>query len=178
MGKGEIMPKRNRKTKKLHLSENEKLLVKLHSISRRMGENSETARGLMSWYMTHKEWSYRQLCLVRRLCNSQSILENHAVEAKKKYNLYAFSDGESIKIGISTHIGKRMRAVLTGHPKRLNCVWRFYTGTCRAHGYKMEKKLQRLCKQNKLVGEWFKIEALDQVKEFACEKVNTGKVTP
>lgn len=169
------MPKINRKTKKsskLHLSENEQLLVKLNSISRDMGENAETARSLISWYMVNQSWSPKQVFLVKRLCNTQEILSVQKKQLKKKYNLYALSDGESIKIGISTHIGKRMKAIQTGHPKRLNCVWRFYTGTNKKHGYDMERKLHRVCKSHKLVGEWFDIKALELVNDFTCERSN------
>ena len=165
------MPKKNKPSKKLHLTDNEKLMVKLEHIARSGVEKSQVSRDLLTWYMVHKEWTFKQLSLVKRLC-ATADLEKKIAASKFKYNLYAFSDGESIKIGVSTNIGKRMKGVQTGHPKRLNCIWRFYTGTSRTHAYKMEKKLHRVCKKHKLVGEWFSIEALDLVNSFTCERLN------
>lgn len=166
MGKGETMPKRNRnKRKKLHYTEADKLLVKLEQISKTGSEDASAANSLKLWYLEHKSWTTKQWVYVKALCAKSRDRKKRAA-ASKKFQLYAISDGSAVKLGYSYDIKKRIKAMQTGHPQELACVWKYYVGRIESEAKQLEKKLHRYCRKRKIRGEWFDLECMVLVKRF------------
>ena len=179
VGKGEIMPKinRNRKSrsKKIHLTEADSLLIDLEKVSMTGSSQASAANSLKMWYLQHKYWSVKQWCYAK------SIVAKSKKTAKpskpKKYNLYAITDGTYVKLGYSSNIPARIKAMQTGHPEPLTLSWKYYTGTTESEAKRLETKLHRFCRNHKVRGEWFNSDCMAQVERFKInEKVNIDSI--
>ncbi len=146
----------------------ERLLINLHSIVKENGPNREKASSLVNWYLANQFWTEKQIAFVKSLVQAHKIKKSKA--KPKKYKLYAISDGEAVKLGISVNIGKRLKQIQTGHPKPLKVLWKLYAGATTGAAYKTERKLHRLCSKYRVRGEWFKPECMDLVREFTLKE--------
>ena len=168
MGKGEVMPKRNRKSKKrskkLHFSDAEKHLIELQKISESGSEDASTATSLRMWWLEHKSWTGKQWNYVAAL-----VAKNKKPKKKRKvakYYLYAISAGDAIKLGYSSNIKNRIKAMQTGQHEDLKCEWQYYVGASKGEAGTLEKKLHRYCKKYHVRGEWYKKECMTIVEQF------------
>lgn len=155
-----------KRKKKYKAEGNDKLLIALEKITRKPCSDREFATSLLNWYLANKYWTVKQRSLVNAL-----VMRNRAKPPEKpvKYHLYAIGDGESVKLGVSTNIGKRLNSMQTGHPKRLKVLWKFFVGREKGPAYKAEKRLHRYCKKYKLRGEWFKGDCMVLVEQFSLK---------
>lgn len=161
------MPKKNeRSKKKLHMTESDQLLVGLEKLSKTGGEVASTASSLVMWWLRNKAWTEAQWRYARLLVN-KAKQEKKKTDAAKKYFVYAITDGEFIKIGFSCNTGERLKTLQTSHPKHLKCIWERYAGRSAAAAASIEKKLHRRCKENRIMGEWFKYECRHLVESFS-----------
>jgi len=154
--------------KKVKFSKIDSLIIELKSYADKRiftGSDLITARSLLSYYIAGIELSFKQIELIRIL-NAKCKTTKQKSEPAKKHNLYAVSNGEHVKLGISTNIGKRIKSMQTSSAKELNLVWRFYVGKNKKIAYQYEKKLHKLCKKHKVKGEWFELDCMSLVNKF------------
>jgi Meiotically up-regulated gene 113 len=154
--------------KKLYKTESDKLLEGLYEISRKGGEHAEKARSFINWWMSNQSWTENQWHYVRHLVHASKKPKKR--EGNKKYYVYAISDSTALKIGFTSDLSGRIRAMQTGHPTKLEYVWKYYLGTERAMAVKIEKCLHRLCKKEKIRGEWFKLSASMKLESFKLKR--------
>lgn len=146
---------------------NEKLLIDLHKLVEKPGDDRETAQSLLTWYLRNKFWTSKQVVLAKGLVARN---KKKTVLKPVKYYLYAIGDGESVKLGVSTNVGSRLNTLQTGHPKQLKVLWKLFIGRERTPAYSAERKLHKYCKKYKLRGEWFKGGCMDVVAAFTLKE--------
>lgn len=155
------------KRKKKYKTKGEELtLVELQRITRKPGSDRQAAQSLLSWYLRLQYWTPKQHEYIKAILYRGKTKKP---QKPSKHHLYAIGDGESIKLGISTNVGKRLKAMQTSHPKQLKIIWKFYVGRERGPAYKAEKKLHKLCKKHRLRGEWFNPECMILVEQFSLK---------
>ena len=91
---------------------------------------------------------------------------------EKRHYLYALSDGEYIKIGMSCDIDKRIKTLQTGSPRDLKKVWASYAGEDNKVARKQERKLHRALKPYHVTGEWFNPECMDIVNGWRVRNLD------
>lgn len=167
VGKGEVMPKQNRKKqKKLHFSEAEHLLIGLEKIYKSGSEDARTAHSLASWWLEHKSWTTAQWVYAKSLVARST--RKRPAKKPSKYYVYAVSDGEFVKIGFSNNIQSRIKSMQTGHPRPLKCIWKYYAGDKATDAKRMEGKLHRYCKKHRVRGEWFGSGCIPMIEKFSA----------
>lgn len=134
-------------------------------------EQKQTVDSLLRWYLKNHFLTSGQVGLAKSLTAPK--------QAKKKTNtkhyVYAISDGENIKIGMSNNVEKRLKSLQTSNSKDLVVVWKYYAGRQAKDATKIEKMLHRQCKPHHIRGEWFKMEALEMVKSFNPNRKNCSR---
>lgn len=154
----------SKRKKKYKAKGSETTLIELQSIARKPGSDREAAQSLLSWHLRLQYWTPKQYEYIKAILYRGKAKKSHK---PSKHHLYAIGDGESIKLGISTNVGNRLKAMQTSHPKQLKIIWKFYVGRERGPAYKAEKKLHKLCKKHRLRGEWFSSECMVLVEQFS-----------
>lgn len=92
----------------------------------------------------------------RELNGSQTkYLINGDIYDRFKDKIYIISDGEYIKIGISSDPEERLKNLQTGNPRELELL------TCFPGSKILEKELHNLFESCEGVGEWFKLKTGD-----------------
>lgn len=144
------------------------LLVDLYEVVKIGNKDRGSASSLVDWYLANQYWTGKQLQFVKSLIKKHKRMESTPKKKtkKSKYSLYAISDGEAVKIGVSTNVNKRLKTLQTSHPGKLCVLWKFYVGADRTSAYKAERKLHRVCKKYAIRGEWFDAECLMLVEQF------------
>lgn len=170
------MPKAKRKSNKrsknkLNFSEAEEVLIGLDTVVKSGSEDAVTANSLRIWWLRNQSWTLKQWAFARSIIAKHGAKKAKAKAKKsKKYHLYAISDGTAIKLGYSGNIGSRIKAMQTGHPQELTCVWKFYTGRGEPDARTLEKKLHRFCSKYALRGEWFSLDCMTIVEQFKIKE--------
>lgn len=67
--------------------------------------------------------------------------------------IYFITDGEYVKIGVTTDLNKRLRGLQTGNPRRLKVLYSFTTDW----PYTVESKLHKKYENKNVGNEWFDI---------------------
>ena len=161
-----------KRTKKLHLTESDKLLQGLHEISKAGTPNSEKARSFINWWLANQSWTTAQWSYVRHLIEDHKKPKTK-ISIDRKYHVYGISDGTAIKIGFSCDIPKRCKAMQTGHPTKLKVVWKYYVGKEKKEAMKLEAMIHRYCKKERIRGEWFSLSALSKLENFRVKKTES-----
>ena len=165
--RGIAMPKRKKNRLKIVKNSHNGLLIDLEKIAKKPGSDREKAQSLVSWYLKVGFWTDKQKLFAQSLIHKSTTKKP---EKPRKYHLYAIGDGESVKLGVSTNVGKRLDSMQTGHPKRLNVLWKLFVGREKSPAYTAEKKLHKLCKSYRLRGEWFKAGCMAVVEKFTLKE--------
>ena len=99
-----------------------------------------------------------------------SFIKQHRKDKRsaidKKQYLYAISDGENVKLGMSISVKRRMAALQTSNSKKLHILWNMYVGRDIFKAEKAEKQLHRRCSEYKIRGEWFDLKCMLLVANF------------
>lgn len=169
MGKGVSMGKKKKGSENKHL---EILLIDLYEVVKNGGEDRGKAMSLVEWYLANQYWTPKQLQFVKSLLRKHKRRAETPKRTKKplKYSLYAISDGEAVKLGVSTSVKKRLKTLQTSHHGKLVILWTFYIGRDRTSAYKAEHKLHRYCKKYAIRGEWFDPECMVLVEQFRVKQ--------
>lgn len=165
------MTKSNRKTFKY--SELEKLAVGLEEVGVLDDSTDERKRrSLIDWFKRKGYLTKPQQGLAHGLIRSAKIAKgkDRTIEETKLY-LCAIAGSQSVKLGMSGCIKKRMKTLQTSSPEKLSLKWQYFVGYDRLHAMKQERKLHRFCKKYRLSGEWFSLECMDLVRDFHVRDV-------
>ena len=119
------------------------------------------------WYIENGCWTKKQLSYVKALVRRFKDGGSKKAKKERKYQLYAITDGHSVKLGYSSDVRRRMSSMQTGHPETLKCIWKFYTGKNEDQAKRLEKKLHRFCKKYAKRGEWFEMGCMPLVEKFS-----------
>jgi len=159
------MPKRKSKGKKFKLNYIEVLIKDLKKLSTAKGvskEQKQTIDSLLRWYLANHFLTSGQI----KLAKSLTVPKQVKTKSSGKHYVYAISDGENIKIGMSNNVESRLKTFQTSNSKDLLVVWKYYTGRDSKDARKVEKMLHRHCKDYLIRGEWFRMDALEVIKSF------------
>lgn len=85
------------------------------------------------------------------------IAEHAKVQFGAAGYVYVIHDGEFYKIGITTNITSRLRALRTANGREISLVMAYLCEGIRAH----EKALHDFFQGKRCVGEWFKFDYVD-----------------
>lgn len=166
------MPKTQKQAKKQKVKsrfqQERETLKALHDIVKKRGDNSDKASSLITWYLRNQFWTDKQFAFAQTLVTlkAKRKIKQRKTIAERKHHLYAISDGESIKLGYSCNIGKRIKALQTATGRDLSLVWKFYVGKGSEAARRCEKQLHRFCKKHHIKGEWYRNEALEMCQTF------------
>lgn len=134
-------------------------------------EQKQTIDSLLRWYLKNHFLTSGQIKLAESLTAPKKVKK----KTNTKHYVYAISDGENIKIGMSNDVDKRLKTLQTSNSKDLIVVWKYYAGRQAKDATKIEKMLHRQCKSHRIRGEWFKMEALEMVKSFNPNRKNCSR---
>ncbi len=158
---------------KTQLSYEEIIVVKLKgfSLNKLTGPNDKKkAISLIKWYQLNNFFTAAQ----KQLANQLTYVKKKPAVVKKHY-LYAISNGDQIKLGMSSDVNKRLKTMQTASPAELVLLWKYYIANTPADAIKIEKMLHRACKQFHIRGEWFERECIDTVNSFNPNKQHTAR---
>ena len=167
------MSKVKKKKYKSLLSFEEIMVIKLKKFSLAKGtdhDDKQKAVSLIRWFQVNNYFTAAQ----RTLANSLTYVRKKPAVVKKHY-LYAISNGQEIKLGMSSDVNKRLKALQTSSPAELVVLWSYYIANTPADAIKIEKKLHRACKAFHIRGEWFSMDCLAMVNSFNPNKKNVAK---
>lgn len=167
------MSKAKRNKYKSKLTYDELMLVKLKSFSISKStsmDDKQKAVSLIKWYEINRFFTAAQ----KSLANSLTYIKKKPAAVKKHY-LYAISNGDQIKLGMSSDVNKRLKAMQTASPAELVVLWKYYIANTPADAIKIEKMLHRACKEFHIRGEWFDNRCIDTVNKFNPNKKHTAK---
>ena len=167
------MSKAKRSKYKTQLNHEEIMLVKLKSFSLSRAtshDDKQTAVSLLRWYQINKFFTAAQ----KRLINNLTYIKKKPVAVKKHY-LYAISNGKEIKLGMSSNVNNRLKALQTSNAAELIVLWKYYIANTPKEAIKIEKMLHRSCKEFHIRGEWFGMSCMKTVNEFNPNKKHSAK---
>lgn len=164
------MTKRKRKVK---LSYAEIIFIKLKKFSLDKSskeEDKQKAKSLIKWFYANNFFTAAQTALA----NSLTYVNKKPAVVKKHY-LYAISNGQEVKLGMSGDVSKRLKALQTSSPSELVLLWKYYIANTPKDAIKIEKMLHRACKQFHVRGEWFTMDCVAIVNKFNPNKQHTAR---
>lgn len=167
------MSKVKRKKYKSQLSYEEIMVVKLKGFSLNKTtsrDDKQKAVSLIKWFQINNFFTAAQ----KQLANQLTYVKKKPAVVKRHY-LYAISNGDQIKLGMSADVNKRLKAMQTASPAELVLLWKYYIANTPADAIKIEKMLHRACKQFHIRGEWFERACIDTVNKFNPNKQHTAK---
>lgn len=160
------MVKRNKRTVKLNYSE--ELFVKLQTFSLVKKNNDDDkirAKSLLAWFKANNYFTPAQIALAKKLTY---VAKDH--KSNKKHYIYAISNGDQIKLGMSNDVSKRLKGLQTSSPRDLLVLWKYYVSDTSKGAIAAEKKLHKACKEYRIRGEWFESGCMSIVKSFSIKK--------
>jgi len=165
------MSKVKKKKYKSLLSFEEIMVVKLKKLSLASGhDHKQEAVSLINWFQINNYFTAAQRSLAKQL----TYVKKKPAVVKKHY-LYAISNGQEIKLGMSSNVDGRLKTLQTSSPSELVILWKYYISDTPAGAIKIEKMLHRACKEFHIRGEWFKMECIDTVNKFNPNKKHSAK---
>ena len=130
----------------------------------------ENVKSLLSWFKLNGYFTKAQMSLAKNL----TYVKKKPAVVKKHY-LYAISNGEQVKLGMSSNINGRLKTLQTSSPNELVLLWRYYIANTPVEAIRIEKMLHRACKEFHIRGEWFKMECINTVNKFNPNKKHSAK---
>lgn len=147
------------------------LLKHLEKVSKLKNADSPSARISLNYYARNGYLTAVMKKEAARLVDSNwDMIKPKRIN--KRHYLYAISDGEYIKIGMSSSIKKRIRTLQTGSARPLKQVWQCYAGEDDKEARGCEKKLHRAIKRYAVSGEWFKPDCMSIVDGWRVRSLN------
>ena len=156
-----------------HLNTNDYIVIKLKNFLLKKGnseQNKKIAKSLLCWYQNNNSFTKAQRSLAGRITYVRKTKST-----KKKHYLYAISNGEQIKLGMSSNIKKRIESLQTSCPTELVLLWKYYIANTAGEAIKIEKQLHRACKKFHIRGEWFSRDCIEIVNKFNPNKKHCAK---
>lgn len=147
------------------LNLDQRLAIELSRFKSDDADISKKASSLSAWFLRLGYFTQPQRVLIRKIMRAGDDFSKRAL--RKKIYIYAFSDGQSVKIGVSCNYKNRMKTIQTGHDKKLSCPWVMCVGHDRSWARKAERMLHKRCGEFRISGEWFSVECLPLVFKFS-----------
>lgn len=163
----------SKRKKRAKLNYAEIIFVKLKKFSlakTSSEEDKQKAKSLIKWFYANGYFTTAQQSLAKSLTHVRK-----KPEAVKKHYLYAISNGEQVKLGMSSDVNKRIKALQTSSPSELVLLWKYYIANTPSEAIKVEKMLHRACKEFRIRGEWFDKKCIDIVNSFNPNKKHVAK---
>jgi len=163
----------SKKKIKAELSANDYIIIKLQNFLLKKDtaeKDKEKARSLINWYRVNNFFTAAQ----RSLANNLPYIKKKPAVVKKHY-LYAISNGDQVKLGMSSDVNKRLKSMQTASPAELVLLWKYYIANTPADAIKIEKMLHRACKEFHVRGEWFDMSCIDTVNKFNPNKKHSAR---
>lgn len=167
------MSKVKKKKYKSLLSFEEIMVIKLKkfSLAKETGhDDKQKAVSLIKWFQINNYFTAAQ----RTLANQLTYVRKKPAVVKKHY-LYAISNGQEIKLGMSSNVKARLKSMQTASPAELVVLWSYYIANTPSGAIKIEKKLHRACKEFHIRGEWFSMDCIGTVNSFNPNKKHVAK---
>jgi hypothetical protein len=162
---------KNKYKSKLSYEEIAFIKLKMFSLAKTTGhEDKQKAVSLIKWYQINNFFTAAQ----KQLANKLTYIKKKPVVVKKHY-LYAISNGQEIKLGMSSDVKGRLRSLQTSSPSKLVVLWSYYIANTPVDAIKIEKNLHKACKAFHIRGEWFKMDCIDTVNKFNPNKKHVAK---
>lgn len=152
---------------KIQYSPTEKLLIKIEKTTKspRISEQDlNFLCSVSSFYLINKRLTPKQTYTANKVVNKYKV--KRAASKPKKYQLYAISSGDSVKLGFTSDLKGRLNDLQVGNSSKLTLIWKYLVKGSRQDAVKAEKKLHKFCNEFRVRGEWFKPECIDKVKTF------------
>ena len=163
--------KKNKRKAKLSYTEIIFVKLKIFSLEKSTSEDDKKkAQSLLKWFYANGSFTAAQQALAKSL----TYVRKKPIVAKKHY-LYAISNGDQVKLGMSGDVNKRLKSMQTASPAELVLLWKYYIANTPADAMKIENMLHRACKQFHIRGEWFEKECIDVVNKFNPNKKHSAK---
>lgn len=122
------------------------------------------AKSLIQYYQKNERLTEKQLPYVDILLQRANV-ETIKSRSNRTHYLYLISDGEYVKIGYSTNPKSRLNDMQVGRAEKLKLVASVECEN-RQKAKKEERLAHQACKDLRIRGEWFKIEAMHWFKEY------------
>lgn len=158
------MSKAKKNKYKSQLSYEQLTVIKLKNFSLAKAtshDDRQKAVSLIKWFQINDYFTAAQ----KQLANQLTYVKKKPAVVKKHY-LYAISNGQEIKLGMSSDVNKRLKSMQTASPSELVVLWKYYIANTPADAIKIENKLHRACKAYHIRGEWFTMDCIDTVNSF------------
>jgi len=165
------MPKSKRYKTKLSYLEVTVINLDRFLMSADIKENEiEQVKSLIAWFKLNGYFTKAQMSLAKSL-----TYVNKKPAVVKKHYLYAISNGQEIKLGMSSDINKRLKTLQTSNPSELVLLWKYYIANTPKEAINIERMLHRSCKEFHIRGEWFTMACIDTVNSFNPNKKHMAK---
>jgi len=165
------MPKSKRYKTKLSYLEVTVINLDRFLMSADIKENEiEQVKSLIAWFKLNGYFTKAQMSLAKSL-----TYVNKKPAVVKKHYLYAISNGQEIKLGMSSDINKRLKTLQTSSPSELVLLWKYYIANTPKEAINIERMLHRSCKEFHIRGEWFTMACIDTVNSFNPNKKHMAK---
>lgn len=167
------MSKVKKNKRKLQLSYLEITVINLEKFLRSAAikdNQIEMVKSLLTWFKLNGYFTKAQMSMAKKL----TYVKKKPAVVKKHY-LYAISNGDQIKLGMSSDVNKRLKTMQTASPAELVLLWKYYIANTPADAIKIEKMLHRACKAFHIRGEWFDRACIDTVNKFNPNKQHAAK---
>jgi len=158
---------------KSHLSYEQLTVIKLKkfSLAKTTGhDDKQKAVSLIKWYQINNYFTAAQ----KQLANQLTYVKKKPAVVKKHY-LYAISNGQQVKLGMSSNVDGRLKTLQTSSPSELVLLWKYYIANTPKDAISIEKRLHRACKQFHVRGEWFTMECIGTVNKFNPNQKHVAK---
>ena len=136
-------------------SRKDTMLDNLHKVIRRgIQEDKAQCQAILNFYIRNRyiatNMKQKAALIIR---NNWEIIKPKPI--KGSFHLYAVSDGEYVKIGVSKNHKDRIKKMQTGSSKHLSLIWTCFVANDSREGLRQEKKLHRALSKYHIRGEWF-----------------------
>ena len=147
------------------------MVDQLHKVIRLRCDSSSQAQAQIDYYIRHGYLTVRMKDQAKEIIDRE--WENiKPKRLQKTHYLYAISNGQYIKVGMSSCIDRRIKALQTASPTKLTRVWACYAGENDKEARKHEKKLHRALKRYAVGGEWFGPQCMSVVDGWRVKSLN------
>ncbi len=167
------MSKVKKKKPNSYLSYEDLIVVKLKRFSlakETSYDDKQKAVSIIKWFQLNSYLTTAQ----KQLANQLTYVKKKPI-AKKKHYLYAISNGKEVKLGMSSNVSGRLKALQTSSPSELVLLWQYYIANTLKDAIKIEKMLHKSCKQFHIRGEWFAMGCIKNVNLFNPNKKHVSK---
>ena len=171
LGKGIVMSKIKFKGE---ISHHQKLIVQLHDVAKNASNitNARDAQSFCDYFVRNGYLTTYMKQRARELIQLHTGIKHISSRKRRRkikwgeHYLYAIGNGEQLKIGYSVNPKKRISAIQTSSPFKVNLDWMKLCAYNDSDAKKQESKIHRKLKGLNVRGEWFDYKSLEICKSW------------